>query len=383
MRPSSRHLPQTTHERQAMAGNFARRGGLLVLFILLAPFLWPREVAAQIDQGTITGRVTDSTGAAIPDATVTVFAVDTGISTQTLTNMEGFYTLTTLLIGRYVITVEKPGFRRHVSEPLEIHAQARVGVDVALELGGVAQEASIAERAPLLETETSSLSHVVGEEQIRGLPLNGRNFQQLAGLVAGVLPAFGHLDREGGFNAQGQWATQNNFILDGVDNNSQIFGFQDNKGQVVIPSLDAVQEFQIHTANYSAEFGRSAGAVMNVSTKSGTNSVRGTLYEFLRNDVFDARDAFDYVDRTGDAKADPAALRQNQYGFTIGGPIRRNRTFYFASLEATRSRKTLSSLVIVPTLLERQGIFDPKVIAVRDPATGPPFRPFGGNTIPR
>src|SRR5499426_4566836 len=189
MRLSSRHLPQTTHQKQAMKGNFARQGGLLVLFILLALFLWPSEVAAQIDQGTITGRVTDPTGALIPAATVTVFAVETGVSTQTLTNMEGFYTLTTLLIGRYVITVEKPGFRRHVSEPLEIHAQARVRVDVALELGGVAQEASIAERAPLLETETSSLSHVVGEALIRGLPLNGRNFQRLAGLVAGVLPA--------------------------------------------------------------------------------------------------------------------------------------------------------------------------------------------------
>ena len=366
-----------------MIGNCARHGELLVLFILLALFLWPSEVAAQIDRGTVTGRVIDPTGAVIPDATVTVFAVDTRVSTRTLTNMEGFYTLTALLIGRYEITVEKPGFKRYVGEPLEIHAQARVRVDVTLALGGVAQEVSIAERTPLLETETSSLSHVVSDDQIRGLPLNGRNFQQLAGLVAGVLPAFGHIDREGGFNAHGQWATQNNFILDGVDNNSQIFGFQDRKGQVVIPSLDAVQEFQIHTANYSVEFGRSAGAVMNVSTKSGTNSVRGTLYAFFQNDVFDARDAFDYFDRTGDAKSDPDARRQNQYGFTIGGPIRRNRTFYFASVEATRSRTTRSSLVIVPTLLERQGTFDPQVIVVRDPATVPPFQPFDGNTIPR
>src|SRR5262249_60611785 len=121
MRLSSRHLPQTTHERRAMKGNFARQGGLLVLFILLALFLWPGEVGAQIDQGTITGRVTDPTGAVIPDATVTVFAVDTGVSTQTLTNMEGLYTLTTLLIGPYEITVEKSGFRHHIREQLERH----------------------------------------------------------------------------------------------------------------------------------------------------------------------------------------------------------------------------------------------------------------------
>src|SRR5262245_55786433 len=123
-----------------MKGNFARQGQLLVLFILLALVLWSTEVAAQTDQGTITGRVTDPSGAVIPRAMVTVFAVDTGVSAQTLTNMEGFYTLTTLLIGRYEITVEKPGFRQYVSEPLEIHAQARVRVDVALELGGVVQE---------------------------------------------------------------------------------------------------------------------------------------------------------------------------------------------------------------------------------------------------
>ena len=235
-------------------------------------------------------------------------------------------------------------------------------------------------RAALLDTEASSLTHVIGAEQIGQLPVNGRNFAQLAMLAPGVLPAFGHVTRDSGFNAHGQWAVQNNFILDGVDNNSHIMGLQDRKAQVLVPNLDAVQEFQIQTSNYTAEFGRGAGAVMNVSIKSGTNALHGTAHEFLRNDAFDARDAFDYHDRTGDGKADPDALRQNQFGFTIGGPIRRNRTFYFGSLEVTNIHTSRSTLATVPTLPERLGIFDPAVVIVRDPVTG---LPFDGNAIPR
>ena len=152
--------------------------------------------------------------------------------------------------------------------------------------------------AALLHTETSSLTHVIGAAQIGQLPVNGRNFAQLAMLAPGVLPAFGHVTRDSGFNAHGQWAVQNSFILDGVDNNSHIMGLQDRKAQVLVPNLDAVQEFQIQTSNYTAEFGRGAGAVMNVSIKSGTNALHGTAHEFLRDDAFDARDAFDYHDRS-------------------------------------------------------------------------------------
>ena len=315
----------------------------LSILVLLVLFVCPCHAIAQQDQGTITGRVTDATGAVIPRAAVAASAIDTGISTQTVTNSEGLYALAALKIGRYRISVEMPGFKRGVSDVVEVHVNGRVRVDVVIELGSLDEQISVLATAPLLETETSSLGHVIREEQIPELPLNGRNFQQLAVLAAGVLPAFGHLDQAGGFNSHGQWATQNNFILDGVDNNSQVFGLQDGKAQVVIPNLDAVQEFKIQTANYSAEFGRSAGAVMNVSLKSGTNRLRGTVYEFLRHDIFDARDPFSYYDRSGDGKADPDALRHNQYGFTIGGPIIKNRTFYFLSVEATRIDATESS----------------------------------------
>ena len=172
--------------------------------LLLAVLLWPTHVTAQQDQGTVAGRVTDVTGAVLPGVTVKASAVETGVSVQTVTNSEGLYTVAALLIGRYRITAEMPGFKRHVSDIVEVHAQSRVRVDFALELGSLDQEVSVSASAPLLETESSSLVHVVHEEQIRDLPLNGRNFQQLAVLAAGVLPAFGHADRAGGFNSHGR-----------------------------------------------------------------------------------------------------------------------------------------------------------------------------------
>lgn len=351
----------------------------------LIPALWiacaitPGAALAQQDQGVITGQVTDASGAVLPGATVIVEAIDTGVSAESITDSNGLYTLPALKIGSYRVSAELTGFKRSVREPVVVHAQSRVRADLQLELGSMTEEVAVVATTPLLETETSSLAHVIKEEEIRELPLSGRNFQHLAVLVAGVLPAMGHRDRQGGFNSHGQWATQNNFILDGVDNNSQVLGMEDRKAQVLIPSLDAVQEFQIQTSNYSAEFGRNAGAVMNVSIKSGTNKLRGTAYEFLRHDAFDARDAFDYTDRDGDGKADPDVLRRHQFGFTMGGPIRTNRTFYFGSVEGLRVRSNSSALSTVPTLAERSGVFDPRLVVVRDPATG---RPFPGNAIP-
>jgi hypothetical protein len=336
--------------------------------------------SAQQDMGSVTGTVRDTSGAVLPGVRVIATELATSVLTETTTNAEGLYTLPALKIGHYRVAAELSGFKRAVADSVQISAQSRVRVDLQLELGAMTEEVSVKADAPLLQTETSLLARVLREDEIKELPLNGRNFQQLAVLAAGVLPAFGHRDREGGFNSHGQWATQNNFILDGIDNNSQVLGMEDRKAQVLIPSLDAVQEFQIQTSNYSAEFGRNAGAVMNVSIKSGTNQVKGTAYEFARHDRFDSRDAFTYADRDGDGKADPEELRQHQLGITIGGPIRANRTFFFASVEALRSRATEGSSVTVPTLLERQGIFAPAIVTIRDPTTG---QPFPGNTIPR
>ena len=327
----------------------------------------------------IAGRITDPTGAVVVGATISATA-DTGVAIQTRTNAEGYYLLASLVIGQYRVSIEVPGFRRAVSDVIQVHANTRARLDVQLELGSITDTISVRRAAPLLQADASSLSHTVGASPIGQLPLNGRNFSQLATLSAGVLPAFGHVQRESGFNSNGQWAVQNSYLLDGIDNNSQVIGIQDRKAQVLVPNIDAIEEFQIQTSNYTAEFGRGAGAVVNVSIKSGTNARHGTAHEFFRDDLFDARDTFDYFDRSGDGKADPNALQQHQFGFTTGGPIRKSRTFYFASLEISSINTEENRLLTVPALSERDGIFDPAVVVVRDPATG---APFPANTIPR
>ncbi|MBI3693362.1 MAG: TonB-dependent receptor, partial [Acidobacteria bacterium] len=334
----------------------------------------------QQDMGVITGLITDATGAAVPGAKVTALNRDTNENWGAETSGVGTYTVGPMRVGTYDVTVEKAGFKKAVWQGIALHAQDRVRADFELQLGQIAEVVSVVAEAPLLETEISSLSHVVGERQIRELPLNGRNFQQLAWLTAGVTPATRSRDRESGFNAHGQPMYQNSFIIDGIDNNNNVMGMQDRKMQVVVPSLDAVAEFKVETSNYSAEQGRNSGAVMNVSIKSGTNEIHGTAFEYLRNDIFDARDSFNYVDRNGDGKADPEILRQNQFGATVGGPIRRNRTFYFFSWEGRRERRAQADLATVPTAAERGGLFSPALAIIRDPANG---QPFPGNQIPR
>jgi hypothetical protein len=339
----------------------------------------PLALLAQQDMGVITGLVTDATGAAVPGARISAVERATNEVRVVETSAAGAYTVGPMRIGAYNVTVEKSGFKKATWEGLELHAQDRLRADFRLEVGQLAESVMVTGEAPLLQSETSSLSHVVGQRQIRELPLNGRNFQQLAWLTAGVIPATRSRDRESGFNAHGQPMTQNSFIIDGVDNNNNVMGMQDRKLQVVVPALDAVAEFKLQTSNYSAEFGRNAGAVMLVNIKSGTNDFHGTAWEYLRNDVFDAREAFNYVDRDGDGRADPEVLRQNQFGATFGGPIRRNRTFFFASWEGRRERRAQTDQAIVPTSAERAGTFAPGLAAIRDPLTG---QPFPGNQIP-
>lgn len=343
--------------------------------VALAAGLW-----AQQDMGVITGLITDSTGAVVPGARVTAQNRDTNEVRETETSAAGTYTLGPLRVGNYDVAVEKSGFKKAVWQAIALHAQDRVRADFELQLGQIAEVVSVTTEAPLLETETSSLSHVVEQRQIRELPLNGRNFQQLAWLTAGVTPATRSRDRESGFNAHGQTMFQNSFIIDGIDNNNNVMGMQDRKMQVVVPSLDAVAEFKMETSNYSAEQGRNSGAVMNVSIKSGSNEFHGTAFEYLRNDIFDARDSFNYVDRNGDGKADPEVLRQNQFGATFGGPLRRNKTFFFGSWEGRRERRAQTDLATVPTADERAGLFVTSLAVIRDPVTG---QPFPGNQIPR
>ena len=335
---------------------------------------------AQQDMGVVTGVVTDKSGAAVPGAKILIVNPATNEKRDAVTADSGAFTIGPLRIGQYNVSVERQGFKKATWTGINVSAQDRVRADFQLEIGALTESVSVTAETPVLNTETAALAHVVDEKQIRQLPLNGRNFQQLAWMTAGVMPATRSRDRESGFNAHGQPATQNNFIIDGIDNNNNVMGMQDRKSQVVVPSLDAVAEFKVQTSNYSAEFGRNSGAVMIVNLKSGTNALHGTMFEYLRNDKTDARDMFTYVDRTGDGRADPEVLKQHQFGGTIGGPILKNRTFFFGSWEARRQRRAQSDFVIVPTPEERSGIFATRLATIVDPSTG---QPFPANTIPR
>ncbi len=346
----------------------------LILFTAIA-------LHAQQDMGYITGRVTDPTGAVVPEAAITVRELATGVVTSAQTTETGNYTAGPLKIGTYEVAVEKQGFKRALVKEVGVSAQDRRRVDLVLEVGLVAESITTTAEAPLLDTESATVSRVVSDRMIGELPLNSRNFQSLALLAAGTVPAIVTRDQAGGFNSHGQAAVENSFLIDGIDNNSYGFALEDRKAQVVVPSLDAVQEFKIQTSNYSAEFGRTAGSMMNISIKSGTNQIHGSAFEYLRNEVLDARDTFSYVDLNGDGKADPPPLRQNQFGFTIGGPLIRNKTFWFGSWEGLRLRQPQSFLETVPLANERAGIFDQAFHgAVRDPLTN---QPFPNNTIPR
>ena len=336
---------------------------------------------AQQDMGVVTGVITDKSGAAVPGAKVVIVNSATNETRETTTAETGAFTIGPLRIGSYNIAVERQGFKKATWSGINVSAQDRVRADFQLEIGALSESVSVTAEAPVLNAETATLAHVVDEKQIRELPLNGRNFQQLAWMAAGVLPATRSRDRDSGFNAHGQPAIQNNFIIDGIDNNNNVMGMQDRKSQVVVPSLDAVAEFKVQTSNYSAEFGRNSGAVMIVNLKSGSNALHGTLFEYIRNDKTDARDMFSYVDRTGDGRADPEVLKQNQYGATLGGPIVRNKTFFFGSWEARKQRRAQSDFVIVPTADERNGVFPTRLATIIDPASN--NQPFPSNSIPR
>jgi hypothetical protein len=346
--------------------------------LFLLAFLGCGVVVAQQDMGVITGVVTDESGAVVTGARVEVTDTETNETRVAETLSTGAYTVGPLRLGTYNISVEKPGFKKEIWKGITLHAQDRARADFKLTVGQVAETVSVTSEAPILEAESAALGNVVGQREVRELPLNGRNFQQLAWLSAGVYAATQSRDATSGFNANGQQTTQNNFIMDGIDNNNNVMGMQDRKAQVIVPSLDAVAEFKVITSNYSAEFGRNSGAVMIVSIKSGGNDFHGTAFEYLRNDYFDSRNTFNFV-TASDGKAHPTKLRQNQYGGTVGGPVIRNRTFFFGSFErfSQSNGQTLSG--IVPTAAQKQGIFPTSLATIKDPKTG---QPFPGNQIP-
>jgi hypothetical protein len=330
---------------------------LLVLFAALPGF-------AQQNTGSIYGSVIDPTGAAVPGAQVTLQSLDTGYNRQVATGGAGDYFATPLPVGIYEVTVTKAGFQSQVHTNLTLQLQQRLEVDFTLQLGKSTQTVEVTGAANLLQVNDASIGEVVTNQQINELPLNGRNIYQLVALTPGVTTAPDAMPIIGG-----QIGQQQVYVLDGL-NNINYQGSTNSGGMWnIAPAPDAVQEFKVQTNNYSAEFGTGQG-VINVVTKGGTNQIHGSLYEFLRNEVFDGRDFF--------SPSKPRYI-QNQFGGSLGGPIviphvfdGHKRTFFFLDYEGFRTRQGTTQNVVLPSLAERGGNFSDLLTGqtFTDPCTG-------------
>src|SRR5262247_1825961 len=335
-------------------------------FARLIPFLCLLFVSAvntafaQFDSATVLGAIHDSNGSAISGVTVTLKNVDTGLSVTAQTDGDGNFQFTNVRICNYRVSAEKQGFSTAVAERVNVTVNARQLVALAMQPAAVTECVVITDAAQLLDADSSVRGQVVQREQIVNLPLNGRSYANLVLLTPGVRESSQNgittAGREAAFNVNGLRNTVNNFLLDGVDNNAYGTSNQSFSSQVVQVSPDAVQEFKVQTNTYSAEFGRSGGAVINASYRSGTNQFHGNLWEYHRNTVLNA---VGFFKPAGGVK--PPLIR-NQFGFTFGGPILKDRTFFFLDYEGFRQVSKALVFSSLPTLAQRSG-----VLAIPDP----------------
>ena len=326
-----------------------RSSFLAAVTVMLVLSLGGGVAVAQVDQGTLAGFISDSSGAVIPNASITLTSIDTGLVLHGTTNASGEFVFSPIKIGNYRLSATAAGMQTVTQENLHIDLQQRLSVNLQLQPGAVNENVTVTDAPPLLQTEQASVGQVVSTVAINNTPLNGRNFIYIAQLTAGVTPT--PTSRGGGtgdFNANGQRSQQNNFLLDGVDNNINVVDFLNGASYVVRPPPDALAEFRVDTGDYSAEFGHSAGAVLNASLKAGTNDIHGSLWEYFRNNILDARDF--------SATTIPK-YRQNQFGATLGLPIIKNKFFFFGDVEADRIIFAETAVTTVPTALMRQGNF--------------------------
>jgi hypothetical protein len=356
-----------------------KRGVFSLVVLAFALPVAPHPVFAQAVSGTILGTVTYSSGAVMSNAKVTVVNEGTGLTRTVVADANGEFTAPSLPTGRYTVIAEAAGFKTLSLSNIQLGVDQRARIDLKLDVGSVSESVTIEARAPLLQTSSSELGTTVTNQQIEALPLNGRNFVNLTRTVPGVLRGIpgANIDGAGSlawrasasFSANGQRPRDNNFMLDGVDNNETWL-----QTVVIFPSVDSLDEFKLQTSTYSAEFGRSLGGVVNLQIKSGTNRLRGSAFEFHRDDAFDANNFFN--NRAGRAKPQFA---QNQFGGTVGGPVFKDKTFFFASYQGHREKQGQTFLSTVPSLAMRAGNFSALNRVIFDPLTG---QPFPGNAIP-
>ncbi|MDE0107163.1 MAG: TonB-dependent receptor [Bryobacterales bacterium] len=347
---------------------------LLVLAVTVPAF------GQQADTAVVVGVVADVTGAVIPGVDLRFSHTGTGAIYTVQTDPGGFYRTPPLRIGEYLMEAESAGFKRVQRTGVILNAGDTRQVDLVLEIGEVTETIEVVAQAPLLQTQEGATGTVMENQQILELPLNGRDYLQLARISAGVTPpARSEVANRQGVSVGGSQATQVNFIIDGIDNNNQSIASQGNQKEAIKPQIDAVQEFKILTNAYSAEFGRSMGGVVTMTTKSGTNQVHGSVFEFLRNEAMDAKNFF----VPHDVEKPPFA--RNQYGFAVGGPVKRNKAFLFGDMELTGIRESSTRVNTIPSLMERAGDFSSGDI-IRDALTTDPQTrardPFPNNRIP-
>lgn len=369
----------------------AKQSLLSVCCCLLIVAVGAPTALSQTTNASIVGIVTDASGGAIPNATVTVTNTGTGLSRSVTTNDVGAYTLAPLIPGSYDLKVASSGFKTKVQSNTVLETGAVLKVDFQLDVGAISERVEVTAAAAALQTQEASVAGVVTTSQLERIPVNGRNFTRLMVLMPGVSDV-GPNQSKGSqagmsmMSVNGQRQQDNNFTIDGVDNNMMYMS-----SGVGAPPMDSIQEFRVATNN-SSEYGRSSGANVNVSIKSGTRDVHGSVYEYLRNDKFDANDWF--ANREGRGKV---PFRQNQYGVAVGGPVvipklynGREKTFWFASWEGYRRRRGQTGINSTPIAEWRQGDFSSISARIYDPLTGKltsagkiERQPFSGNVIPK
>jgi outer membrane receptor protein involved in Fe transport len=341
--------------RLLLSRSFAISTATLITIVLA--FLIPGSLHAQVAGGTLSGSVTDPSGAVIPGAQLSIKNVATGVSRDTTTDKDGFYTVPNLLPGTYEVTASATGFSTEVRSGITLTVGAEQVLNVTMQVGRTTEKVQVTGEATAVQLATSSISAVVNSTTVRELPLNGRSWTDLTTLQPGVSaittqPSFASGSDRGnrGFGQQvtisGARPQQNNYRLDGISMNDYANGAP---GSVLGGNLgvDAIQEFSVLTTNYSAEYGKTSGGVVNAITRSGTNQFHGSVYEFLRNSALDARNFFD--------QSEVPPFRRNQFGGSAGAPIQKDRTFVFGDYEAIRQAKGISVLDIVPSEAARTG----------------------------
>ena len=320
---------------------------------------------AQFETATVLGTVRDASNAVVPGATVTLTNTATGGSAIKITNAEGSFEFVSVTAGIHLITVEKDGFAMAMIENVVVQVGSRLRVDAEMRVGQLSERVQVTGTTPLIETDTSARGQIITGDQTRALPLNGREYSALALLTTGVrLSALNNnqagTPREGAFNVNGLRSTFNNFLIDGVDNNAYGTSNQGFSNQVIQPAPDAISEFRVVTNNLSAEYGRAAGATINVAYRSGGNQFHGNAWEFLRDTKMNAVGFFKPA--TG-----KPTLTRNQYGGTFGGPIVKSKAFFFADFEGFRQDRKVTTISSIATPAQRQGVL---AVDVRDPRTG-------------